>query len=416
MMGEADSSLKRDPNTDCEFRLVQNVYKRRDLPFNKDFYVQEITKEIYIGPYPVLGSDFDLLRETSIRSAVCLLSDDELNMNHLEAAFYKKMFNKQGIALSFNPFNLLWSQNIITTSARKTRKKVRKFINRYESVYVFSASGIDRPPKIIASYFYEYHPEEFQAILSSMKSKLIKFDVENIIYNLETDAKNFDNIPGTKHHSSLIDDSESSSSDDEIFKYQKKSMVSGQDRKLSQIFEEEDLSEGNGKLAKGSGVFSSSGNLRDWSRHSHSSGAEVHRSKNSADRKIFRAKDVDANGIVELDEIFGEDSSQKSGDRHSSGEDKGEKCAFNASQFKNLNPMTTIQSSEIESEINEGDEEDHSNYGWKGEEDMPVRKNSAEDIAHTPSENDYNYFSPSFQTNLMADRTLIDRNVRNYAH
>lgn len=78
--------------------------------------------------------------------------------------------------------------------------------------------------------------------------------------------------------------------------------------------------------------------------------------------------------------------------------------------------MTNIQSSEIESEINEGDEEDYGNYGWNGEEDMPVRKNSNEDIAHTPSENDYNYFSPIFQTNLMADCTLIDRNVRNYAH
>lgn len=232
-MGEADSSLKRDPYTDCDFRLVQNVYQRRDLPFNKDFNVQEITKEIYIGPYPVLGSDFDLLRETGIRSAVCLLSEDELNMNHMESAFYKKMFNKQGIALSFNPFNLLWSQNIITASARKTRKKVRKFINRYESVYVFSASGIDRPPKIIASYFYEYHPEEFQGILSLMKSKPIKFDVENIIYNLEVDAKNFDNSPGTKLHFGGIDESESSSSDEEIFRYPKKSMITCQDRKLS---------------------------------------------------------------------------------------------------------------------------------------------------------------------------------------
>lgn len=83
------------------------------------------------------------------------------------------------------------------------------------------------------------------------------------------------------------------------------------------------------------------------------------------------------------------------------------------SNFDTLNSLNP-QSSEYESEQNEGEEEE---YGFGNHEETGnVRKNSTEDIAHIPSETDYNYFSPSFQCNLNGDRTLIDRNVRNYAH
>lgn len=58
VLSDARGDIDPDINKDSEFRLIQNIYKKRDPIFNEEFKFLVLSKEIIIGPYPILQSDF----------------------------------------------------------------------------------------------------------------------------------------------------------------------------------------------------------------------------------------------------------------------------------------------------------------------------------------------------------------------
>lgn len=98
---------------------------------------------------------------------------------------YKKLFKRNNIKFSSRPFSLLWSQNIISSAINKTKRSINRSINKGESIYIFSGCGMDRPPKMVASYYYEYKHSELSTILHTMKSNLgNSFDEDHVILTI----------------------------------------------------------------------------------------------------------------------------------------------------------------------------------------------------------------------------------------
>lgn len=92
VLAEANRFPSGEVNKEPDFRVVHNIYKRRDGYFNKDFEPTKLTDEIYIGPYPVLQTDFTALKELDIKSGICLLSEEEFKEKNIEMSFYRKLF------------------------------------------------------------------------------------------------------------------------------------------------------------------------------------------------------------------------------------------------------------------------------------------------------------------------------------
>ena len=217
-----------DANKVSGFIYHQNVYKKTDECFNKEFDVIRLSPKIFVGPYPVLSADFARLNVNNIKSAICLMTENELEILNGTQESYSRLFNKFSIKLYHKAFDLASNQKELKCAIKNSKKYINKCLNKYGNVYVFSQYGRDRPPKVVLSYFYFYESSKsFKKIMQNSKQKQPKFDRKSQIglITMENDLEAMINN----------DDSESKISDQSnFFSKPKKQQVQSNKKRQNQ--------------------------------------------------------------------------------------------------------------------------------------------------------------------------------------